>query len=136
MNAPQDKKSSTARLNWLLRQLKKSEFDDCYVQANWSGSSTPTSHLIKDLINDPNLIKKKKEHLTVSSFMVFGSYRLGARFVQSSNFISDLETNVPNFYRKVVQDLSHWKPPAPQIAETAEHVDVDVDAISRKAEDY
>ena len=134
MNAPQDKKSSIARLNWLLRQLKKCEFDDCYVRANWPGSSAPTSYLVADLMADPSLITKEKEHLTVSSFMVFGSYHFGARFAQLANFISDLETNVPNFYRKVGQNLSQWKPPAPKIVETAELVDVD--AISREAEDY
>lgn len=134
LNAPQDKKSSTARLNWLLRQLKKCELDNCYVRANWPGSSAPTSYLVSDLINDPSLITKDKEHLTVSSFMVFGSYRLGARFGQLANFITDLETNVPNFYRKVGQNLTQWKKPAPKIIESAEHVDVD--AISKEAEEF
>ena len=134
LNAPQDKKSSTARLNWLLRQLKKCELDNCYVRANWPGSSAPTSYLVSDLINDPSLVTKDKEHLTVSSFMVFGSYRLGARFGQLANFITDLETNVPNFYRKVGQNLTQWKKPAPKIIESAEHVDVD--AISKEAEEF
>lgn len=87
-----------------------------------------------DLINDPNLITKDKEHLTLSSFMVFGSYRLGGRFTQLANFISDLEDNVPLFYRQVGQNLSQWKKPVPKIKETSDNVDVE--AISKEAEDF
>ena len=134
INVPQDRKSSTARLNWLLRQLKNCELENMYIRANWPGSSAPTAHLVTDLLNDPNLVNKDKEHLTVSSFLVFGSYRLGGRFAQLANFISDLEERVPLFYRQVGQNLSQWKKPAPKIKETSENVDVE--AISREAEDF
>jgi len=134
INAPQDRKSSTARLNWLLRQLKNCDLDNIFVRANWPGSSAPTSYQVTDLINEPNLITKDKEHLTLSSFMVFGSYRLGGRFTQLANFISDLEDNVPLFYRQIGQNLSQWKKPAPRIQETSDSVDVE--AISREAEDF
>ena len=64
-NAPQDKKSSTARVNWLLRQLKGCKLTDIYIRANWPGSSSPTSYLVEELISDPNLINTDKGHLTV-----------------------------------------------------------------------
>ena len=134
LNAPQDKKSSTARLNWLIRQIKKCELNDCYIMANWPGSSPSTSHLATDLISDPSLITKEKEHLTVLSFMVFGSYRLAGRFAQLSNFISDLEERVPIFYKQIVQNLSQCKKPSPKIVETT--INVDVDAISKEADDF
>ena len=134
INAPLHRKSSTARLNWLLLQLKGCELEDIYIRSNWPGSSAPTSYLVTELMSDPNLITKDKEHLTVSSFFVFGSYRLGGRFTQRSNFISDLEDKVPLFYRQVGQSLSQWKKPAPKIKETSE--DVDVEAISKEAEDF
>ena len=134
INAPQDKKSSTARLNWLTRQIKKCDLSDCYIRANWPGSSAATSHLATDLINNPNLITKEKEHLTVLSFMVFGSYRLAGRFAQLANFISDLEERVPIFYKQIGQNLSQWKKPAPKIVETTSNVDVD--AISKEADDF
>ena len=53
---------------------------------------------------------------------------------QLANFISDLEDNVPLFYRQVGQNLSQWKKPAPKIKETSENVDVE--AISKEAEDF
>ena len=71
ISAPQDKKTSRARLNWLLRQLKKKDVRDGYIRANWPGSSAPTSHPISDLLENPDVITVDKEHLAVLSFMVF-----------------------------------------------------------------
>ena len=132
--APLDKKSSKARLNWLLKQFKGCDTTDCFVRANWPGSSAPTSHAISDLLANPDLISQDKEHLTVSSFMVFGSYRFGGRFSQLANFISDLEDKVPEFYARLGQNLSQWKKPAPKINTVIE--DVDVESIARDAEEF
>lgn len=134
INAPQDRKSSTARLNWLLRQVKGCDLKNIFIRANWPGSSAPTSYQVTDLINDPNQITKDKEHLTLSSFTVFGSYHLGGRFTQLANFISGLEDNVPLFYQKVGQNLSQWKKPAPKIKESLDSANVE--AIAKEAEDF
>ena len=66
--------------------------------------------------------------------MVFGSYRLGGRFVQLSNFIVDIEKYVPHFYATIGQNLSQWKRPAPKISQLSE--EVDVDGIARDAEQF
>ena len=132
--APLDKKSSKARLNWLLKQFKGCDTTDCFVRANWPGSSAPTSHAISDLLANPDLISQDKEHLAVSSFMVFGAYRFGGRFSQLANFISDLEDKVPEFYARLGQNLSQWKKPAPKINTVIE--DVDVESIAREAEKF
>ena len=132
--APRDKKSSKARINWLLKQFKGCNVEDCFIRANWPGSSAPTSHAISDLLENPDLISQDKERLTVSSFMVFGSYRLAGRFSQLANFISDLEDKVPEFYKRLGQNLSQWKKPAPKIITAIE--DVDVESIARDAEEF
>ena len=132
--APLDKKSSKARLNWLLRQFSGCNVDDCFVQANWPGRSAATSYEISDLLENPDLISRDKEHLTVSSFMVFGSYRLSGRFVQLRNFISDIEDKVPEFYAQLGQNLSQWRKKAPKIVEIVDNVDVE--AIAREAEEF
>ena len=134
INAPLDKKSSKARLNWLLRQLKGMNLDNCYIRSNWPGSSAATVHLASDLIETPDLIAEGKEHLAVSSFMAFGSYRLGGRFTQLTNFISDLESKAPEFYARIGQNLSQWKKPAPKINDLADAADVS--AIASDAEGY
>ena len=134
ITAPGDKKSSKARLNWLLRQLKERDVSNCYIQANWPGSSVSTVHEVSELVNNPDLISQDKEHLTVISFWVFGSYQLGGRFAQLSNFISDLEAKVPEFYGQVGQNLNQWKRSPPKINSATD--DVDVEAIAREAEEY
>jgi hypothetical protein len=134
ITAPGDKKSSKARLNWLLRQLKERVVSNCYIQANWPGSSVSTVHEVSELVNNPDLISQDKEHLTVISFWVFGSYQLGGRFAQLSNFISDLEAKVPEFYGQVGQNLNQWKRSPPKINSATD--DVDVEAIAREAEEY
>ena len=134
ISAPQDVKSSRAKINWLLRQFKGRDITDCFIRANWPGRSAPTSHAVSDLLVNPDLISQDKKDLTVSSFMVFGSYRLGGRFSQLANFISDLEDKVPEFYARVGQNLSQWKQPAPMISTAIE--DVDVESIARDAEEF
>lgn len=131
---PLDRKSSKARVNWLLRQFKGKDITDCFIRANWPGSSAPSSHAVSDLEEDSDIISVDKEHLVLSSFMVFGSYRLGGRFVQLSNFIVDIEKYVPYFYATIGQNLSQWKRPAPKISQLSE--EVDVDGIARDAEQF
>jgi len=55
--------------------------------------------------------------LQVKGFHIFQAQRLGARFTQQSNFISDLEVLVPEFYRNIGQELVVWRKRAPKIKE-------------------
>ena len=66
--------------------------------------------------------------------MGFGSYRLGGRFAQLTNFISDLESRAPEFYTRIGENLSQWKKPAPKINDLADAADVGT--IASDAEDY
>jgi hypothetical protein len=57
--------------------------------------------------------------------------RLGARFTQLSNFISDLETVVPEFYQEVGQSLSAWRKPAAKIRSQEENTEADEPALGQ-----
>ena len=37
LRAPEDKKTSKARINWLLRQIKAEDVEHVYVRLNWAG---------------------------------------------------------------------------------------------------
>lgn len=115
VEAPTDKKSSTARLNWLIRQLKNVVPDDVYITAYWPGSSKPSVHALSALMEQPSLVEDGKQHLQAHSFRVFLSKSLGARFAQQQNFIVDLEWAVPDFYARIGQNLKAWQKPAPKI---------------------
>lgn len=128
LRAPEDKKSSKARMNWLLRQIKADDVADVFVQCRWPGRSETTQHSLQDLRNDSGLCEEGKAGLQVVSFRIFSAKRLGARFTQQANFIVDLEKYVPNFYRDIGQNLTAWRRPAPRIRE--EEVDLDQEPLS------
>ena len=96
LRAPEDRKSTSARLNWLLRQIKSADDSDLYVRLFWPGRSAMTQHPVAELREDPSLASSGKENLAPSTFQILHSKSLGGRFAQQSNFISDLEEIVPN----------------------------------------
>ncbi|QBK30821.1 hypothetical protein E0E05_09565 [Roseitalea porphyridii] len=131
LRAPDDRKSAKARLNWLLRQIRGEASDDLHIRLNWPGRSDPTQFPYTELVQDPAIVEEGKEGLTVYSFDVFLSKRLGARFIQQTNFISELESLVPDFYRKVGQNLTAWQMKPPKIREEKKEAeDVSVEAIA------
>jgi hypothetical protein len=126
LDAPTDKKSNTARLNWLLRQLKNVSSNEAYITAYWPGSSQPTVHALSPLQEQPELIEEGKQHLQAHSFRVFLSKSLGVRFTQQQNFIVDLEQAVPDFYASMGQNLKAWQKPAPKIEQKISELRDDV----------
>ena len=42
LRAPEDRKSTAARLNWLLRQIKTEDTANLYVRLHWPVSAEPT----------------------------------------------------------------------------------------------
>ena len=136
LRAPEDKVSSKARVNWLLRQIRTDKQAELFVRLNWPGRSETTQFSLSELLADPALCEKDKAGLKVLSFHVFMARRLGAKFTQQANFIKELEDAVPFFYREVGQNLTEWRKPAPRIKEDrlgAE--DVSVAALQDDAEE-
>ncbi len=124
LRAPEDKKSSKARLNWLLRQIKVDSLDDVFLRMKWPGRSEDTQFPVADLIASPDLCEKDKNGLQVVSFHIYTAKRLGAKFTQQSNFIAELEQIVPAFYRDIGQNLIAWRKPAPKIKDPQPEVDI------------
>lgn len=115
LRAPEDKKTTKARVNWLLRQIKTENLNDLHFRLLWPGTSEPTQFLVHDLKENVDICDEGKQHLVAHGFQVFVSKRLGGRFTQQVNFISDLEECIPAFYGEVGSGLTVWKKPAPRI---------------------
>ncbi|WP_421857504.1 hypothetical protein [Oricola sp.] len=115
LRAPEDRKSSRARVNWLLKQVKGEPPEGLQVRLNWPGRSEATQFSFNSLKEDSSIVEKDKESLQVLGFHIYISRRLGGRFVQQANFISDLEDIVPEFYREIGQNLSAWRKSPPKI---------------------
>ena len=137
LRSPEDKVSTKARVNWILRQIKTEHLDDLYLRLMWPGKAEPTQHLVSALRENPELAETEKGHLAPHSFHVFRSKRLGTRFTQQTNFIVDLEAIVPSFYGEVGADLSAWLRRAPKIKEDrSSAMDVTTKSISEDAQEY
>lgn len=135
VRAPQDRVSSRARLNWLLRQIPEKTVGDLHVRCIWPTTSAPTTFRLVDLRADPARIEEGKGKLKVSSFEVLLVADLGARFGQRRSFIEELERALPLFYETVGQHLRAWQAPAPRMAEDrALPADVSPAAISEETE--
>jgi len=137
LRAPEDKVSTKARLNWLVRQIKASDLSDLYLRLMWPGKAEPTQYLFSDLKAQPELAEADRGHLAPHSFHVFSSRRLGARFTQQTNFIADIETIIPKFYGDIGAELAAWQRRAPKIKEDRSLAeDVSTKGISENASEY
>lgn len=125
LRAPEDKVSSKARVNWLLRQIKSDQIEDVFIRMTWPGRSEDTQFPLSELIANPAACETDKTGLQVIKFHIFIARRLGARFTQQTNFIKELEELVPFFYREIGQNLQRWRKAAPKIkADRESPVDV------------
>ena len=137
LRAPEDKVSTKARVNWILRQVKTANLDDLYLRLMWPGKAEPTQYLVSELKERPELAEAEKSHLSPHSFHIFCSKRLGARFTQQTNFIVDIEAIIPKFYGEVGAELAAWQKRAPKIKEDrASAEDVSTKGISEDAQEY
>lgn len=135
LRSPNDKKSTKARLNWLLRQLHKSNPENIYIRLFWPGKTPSTQYSLIHLREDQDTPVNERAGQAVLSFEIFLVKDLGARFSQRRNFIGDLESAVPEFYSQVGQHLRAWQPPAPRIRDDkSEPESVSAEAMSEEAE--
>ena len=136
LRAPDDRKSTKARVGWLTRQIQKAEGTGVHVRLFWPGRGQPTQHTLKELRDNPEAAHLERPGQVALSFEVILVKDLGARFAQRRNFISDLEATVPAFYEQVGQHLKAWQPSAPRIREErAEPESVGPAALKEAAEE-
>ncbi|WP_300546541.1 hypothetical protein [Roseovarius sp.] len=137
LRAPEDKKSTKARISWLLRQLRIENGDGYFVRMMWPGKSDDTQFSVSELREDAECATVGKEHLAPHGFHIFLSERLGGKFTQQTNFISELERIVPEFYREVGVNLTAWQRKAPKVqSDRSTGKDVTTEAIAEDAEEF
>lgn len=115
LRAPEGKKTTKARVNWLLRQIKSDQTTGLFIRLFWPGKSEPTQYPVEELRANPDLATEGKEHLVVHSFHLFLSVQLSSKFTQQTNFIAELENVVPKFYGEFGSQLTAWLRRAPQL---------------------
>jgi hypothetical protein len=131
LSAPQDKVRSSARTNWLVKQVHKAAPEGFYVKAIRPGRAEETQTPLAKLLADGNALETLSTNVVPSAFEVFYMADLGARFSGSKVFIEELEKAVPHFYQEVGQRLRAWVAPAPKLQK---HDPVEVIAIEDSEE--
>lgn len=130
LDAPQDRKSTTARVNWLRRQLKGVSPDGMYVKAIRSGRAEDTQAKLEDVLADPDVLTTDSTDVVPKTFEIFYMVDLAGRFSGSKVFIDELEKAVPHFYEQAGQRLREWVPPPPKIKKeksTTKSTEADID---------
>ncbi|WP_093114763.1 hypothetical protein [Salinihabitans flavidus] len=132
MKAPLDKKSTKARVNWLLRMLKDDD-PRIIIRAHWPGRAAATQQPLSVLRDTPEVIQTENKDAAPHSFEVLLVESLGKRFAGRRTFIEDVEQVVPDFYDLVGQYLRAWQAPPPRPVKSRSTVDED--AITQETHD-
>ena len=111
VNAPANLKRSSARVNWLLRQLRDVDGDDVIIRASRPWSREQTQAPLPKVREAPSCLDGERRDAAPSSFEVVVNRDLVGRYSGRRTFIEDLEALVPDYYERIGQKLRQWVPP-------------------------
>lgn len=115
LDAPKDRKRTTARINWLIRQLRNVEEGGVAVRALWSGRGAQTQAALSEIKVDSKCLENERADAVLKGFEVVIINDLAGRFSGRRTFVEDLERLIPEFYDRIGQHLRPWIPPPPPI---------------------
>ena len=104
---------STARINWLLRQLRDAP-GDCRIDARFVRSRQTTSELVRSLRGDSSLLVDPAPTPPREFILTLARPIGGNRGTGRNSFINDLTALVTEFHATVAAGLHEWKPPKPK----------------------
>lgn len=115
LTAPKDRKSTKAKVNWLLRQLKKTAPEGMRIRATRPGKAAATQKTLAQLREAPDALESETSNSAATTLEVIYEIDLAGKFAGNKVFIDQLEAAVPHFYKEAGQWLKAWVPPAPKI---------------------
>jgi len=108
---------SRGRLSWLLRQLQKAP-PDLVVEVQLARTSLTLSAPLGAIRDDPTIVLPDRTR-EIRAFRLSLRRDLGLnRQAGRGSFIDSILTNVKTFYGEILQQLTAWKPRAPQLPAT------------------
>jgi hypothetical protein len=115
VNAPGDKKSAKARINWLIRQLADADASNIFVRAIWPGRAVNTVASLEEIRENSAELFVENRKLSPTSFDVMSVTDLAGRFSAPRKFVEEIKQIVPRFYEEVGENLRNWTPSPPKI---------------------
>ena len=122
--APKDKKTTKARVNWLLRQLRISDVDDIYIGVIWASRASTSFFRLESLREDVEQVANENTKSEVRAFEVRLISTNVKRFKGRRTFIEDLEHTAEAFYDRVGQHLRAWQAPPPRPKHSVDDAEV------------
>lgn len=114
LEAP-DTKRAQSRVNWLLKQLSKSDPSEVWIEAQLPGRAPPVRATLLQLRDDPTFVQEAFPSNLPTAFKVMMVRDIAGRFSGNRTFIEELEKFVPEFYENVGQLLEPFRPKPPQL---------------------
>lgn len=112
LSSPNNRANNSARVNWLLRQLHKSDRTKVIIRCITRGKAANFGAMAHELDAKSDKVKSLTD---ITSFEIEMSDDLGARFNSRKKFIENLESLVQDFYQNVGQYLQAWVAPPPKL---------------------
>lgn len=110
LQAHGDKQTTKAKVNWLVKQLKKTECQDILISARWPSSTKNTTKSLQDLKENPLALQTENKKLVPSRFIITLRKDLAGKFSGSRTFLDELNKIVPKFYKEAGEHLRAWVP--------------------------
>lgn len=114
VDAPKDRARAPATVNWLLRQLAKTEDGNLMVVAKWPGRIQDTYAELTKIRQDVDALIGERKGQLPRLFEIRSVSDLGGKFTQRRNFVPELTSCVTNFYEAVGQHVVKWQAPPPK----------------------
>ena len=108
---------ATARVNWLLRQLRGAPAD-ARIDARFVQSRATTSELLGSLRGGPNLLVEPVPKPPRSFIVTLGRPVGGNRGAGRNSFIDSVTALLHEFHATIASDLRNWSPPKSDAGDT------------------
>ena len=108
---------ATARVNWLLRQLRGAPAD-ARIDARFVQSRATTSELLGSLRGGPNLLVDPVPKPPRSFIVTLGRPVGGNRGAGRNSFIDSVTALLHEFHATIASDLRNWSPPKSDAGDT------------------
>lgn len=135
VDAPKDKKRAPATVNWLLRQLSKTEDGKILIMAKWPGRTQDTCAELSRIRENVDFLVGDQNGQMPRSFEIKSVSDLGGRFTQRRKFVPELVSCVTKFYRSVGQHVVPWQAPPPKPKKPAQVEEVTTESSSVAVEE-
>jgi hypothetical protein len=121
LDAPKDVQRPTARINWILRQLREAS-DDLRIDVLFASTRATQSRLLRDCRDDPaRLLLEDDPKRDPRAFVVALSRAMGKKRGRTEgSFVAETRRQAMDFYRDLVQELQAPRPMAPRLKEPEE----------------